>query len=219
MARKRNKLTPNQTAYKKELDRIKRAVRRAEKKGYTVDTSFIPETPKRVSKQAIQRLKNFKGGQVYEHATKLDKATGELVKGVDIRKKERSEAAKRGWETRRRKKRGLTSPKPVPDFPKFSDIIIQNYHDNIKDFQDPVKSILDRWEEKIINSEGREAFAEMLQKGAEQGVFIGYYLSSDQETAIRVISKLLDFLPNLGNLTKDTITDLLEYDEDWEFYE
>lgn len=51
-------MTRNQE-YKKELSRIKSAVRRAQKQGYTVPASIIPKTPRKVTAQTVTRAKSI----------------------------------------------------------------------------------------------------------------------------------------------------------------
>src|SRR5699024_11091194 len=112
---KKNKLTQNQQLFKKEQQRLKRAVSRAEKKGYIFDNDFIPEMPKRVTKKALKRIQDFKTPQIYYHAEKLDVNTGELIKGKTARKLEKQQASKKAQETRRRNKEDYTQQR-VPNY-------------------------------------------------------------------------------------------------------
>lgn len=58
MAKKKPKLTPNQLEYQKQLKLLKRRIKRWERKGFLYDYS-LPETPKKVTKKDIQKLKNI----------------------------------------------------------------------------------------------------------------------------------------------------------------
>ena len=58
MAKKKPKLTPNQLEYQKQLKLLKRRLKSWERKGYTFDV-YIPETPERIRKKDIQKLKNI----------------------------------------------------------------------------------------------------------------------------------------------------------------
>lgn len=58
MAKKKPKLTPNQLEYQKQLKLLKRRIKSWERKGYTFDV-YIPETPERIRKKDIQKLKNI----------------------------------------------------------------------------------------------------------------------------------------------------------------
>lgn len=79
MANKKVKKSANQIAYKKELSRIKRGIKQAEKRGYFVDSSLIPEMPKRVTKKALEKIKQIKPKDIYSQGEWLDISTGELV--------------------------------------------------------------------------------------------------------------------------------------------
>ena len=58
MAKKKPKLTPNQLEYQKQLKLLKKRIKSWERKGYLYDYS-LPETPKRINKKDIQKLKNI----------------------------------------------------------------------------------------------------------------------------------------------------------------
>lgn len=58
MAKKKPKLTPNQLEYQKQLKLLKRRIKSWERKGYEFDI-YIPETPERIRKRDIQKLKNI----------------------------------------------------------------------------------------------------------------------------------------------------------------
>lgn len=58
MAKKKPKLTPNQLEYQKQLKLLKRRIKAWERKGFLFEYS-PPETPKRVTKKGIQKLKNI----------------------------------------------------------------------------------------------------------------------------------------------------------------
>lgn len=58
MGKKKPKLTPNQLEYQKQLKLLKRRIKSWERKGYEFDI-HIPETPERIRKRDIQKLKNI----------------------------------------------------------------------------------------------------------------------------------------------------------------
>lgn len=58
MAKKKPKLTPNQLEYQKQLKLLKRRIKSWERKGYEFEI-YIPETPERIRKRDIQKLKNI----------------------------------------------------------------------------------------------------------------------------------------------------------------
>ena len=74
--------------YEKQVKRIKQFISRAEKRGYRFIEDVVPQTPKRVTKQAVQRLKEI---TLYNIENKLEeiikqaKAVGiTLEEGLEI---------------------------------------------------------------------------------------------------------------------------------------
>lgn len=90
--------------YNKERNRIKRFIRNAEKRGYVFDPNLIPPKPKTITAGSVRRLSKIKPAQLYNKAYAISAVTGQPIT-VEQRKKEiRQEAARKAWETRRRKK-------------------------------------------------------------------------------------------------------------------
>lgn len=74
------KLTANQIAYQKEISRLKRAIKRNEKQGYLLPQDFLPAQPKKVTKKAIERLKEIKPKDLRVASVKIDIETGVITK-------------------------------------------------------------------------------------------------------------------------------------------
>lgn len=103
--RKGRTLTPNQREYAKQVKRIKSAVKRAEKRGYIFSEDVIPQTPKRITKAAIERLQEITAAKLYAKAEYAVPSTGEIVSGTEGRKIERKKSANKGKITRQRNKK------------------------------------------------------------------------------------------------------------------
>ena len=116
---KKKKPTQLQLEYRKQVKRLKQAVRRAEKRGYIIPDNIIPEQPKRITRKSVERLKKITTEEIYKKSEKLDFETGELIPGEVARKQERNEAAKKAAKTRKNK-----TNKPVENtntyYPTFS---------------------------------------------------------------------------------------------------
>lgn len=123
--RSSRKLTANQREYAYQVKRIKQAISRAEKRGYRFTNDVLPQKPKRITQKEIQKLKNIKGDKLYEKATYLNQETDEVVTGIEGRKLERQESARKGAETRKRKKQ-----KQEQYYPNGGDIIADNVVDD-----------------------------------------------------------------------------------------
>lgn len=89
--------------YAKEVARIRRQQRRMEARGYVFQQPVVPAIrPERVTKRDVDRLKKLTTAALYEKALYADPATGEAVSGIAGRSLERSAAALRAADTRRR---------------------------------------------------------------------------------------------------------------------
>ena len=100
MAKRGKKLTPMQEAYKKEQNRIKNFIRRAEKRGYHFEEGLIPEMPKRVTQKALEDIKRINQYKLYKHSEHYYEESGLHTPGRERRKFERSMSAERANITR-----------------------------------------------------------------------------------------------------------------------
>lgn len=90
--------------YNKERKRIKRFIRYAEKRGYVFEPNLIPPKPKTITSGSIRRLSKIRPAQLYKKAYAISAVTGQPIT-VEQRKREiRAQAARKSWETKRRKK-------------------------------------------------------------------------------------------------------------------
>ena len=69
------------------------------------------------------------------------------------------------------------------------------------------------WIENLRNTYGDDAVATMLQKGAENGVVINYTMAYSHEKMLEYMSDMLDYLPEVGEITKAEILEAVEMDE------
>lgn len=93
-AKKRHKMTPNQAAFAKQQQRIRRFIKSAEKRGYSFPANAVPERPARVTKRDIARITAIKPETLYEKATFIYE--GSTFTGTEGRMIERSLAAQKG---------------------------------------------------------------------------------------------------------------------------
>ena len=90
------KLTPNQQAYAHQIKLLKKRIANAEKSGFRFFENVVPQTPDRIYKRDIERIKGLRGNRLYEKATALDEDTGEIVSGIEGAKLKKKESAKKG---------------------------------------------------------------------------------------------------------------------------
>ena len=103
MSKKSQKQIEIEKQYKKEVKRLNRFIKQAEKRGYRFSQNAIPRQVKKPTKVSIERLKKIKSTNLYAKATALSE-TGKVISGTEKRKEERRLAAKKAWQTIRRKK-------------------------------------------------------------------------------------------------------------------
>lgn len=112
-AKKRQKMSPNQAAFAKQQNRIRRFIKSAEKRGYSFPANAVPERPARVTKRDIARITAIKPETLYEQATYV--YDGSTFTGTEGRMIERSLAAQKGALHKREKDpRYYTQPGTPP---------------------------------------------------------------------------------------------------------
>lgn len=104
----KRKLTPNQVAAQKEIARIKRFIRRAEKRGFIFEPIDL-SLPARITKKKIEQLKAIKPNYLYNRSKYYDALKGKYIKGTERRTQERKKAAKKAANTRFLKKSNDTT--------------------------------------------------------------------------------------------------------------
>lgn len=90
--------------YNKQRNRIKRFIRYAEKRGYVFEPNLIPQKPKTITSGSIRRLSKIRPAQLYKKAYAISAVTGQPITVAQRKREIREEVARKGWETRRRKK-------------------------------------------------------------------------------------------------------------------
>lgn len=76
---KPRKPTPNAKAFEREVKRLTRIVKQAEKRGITFLTSPIPEKPERVTKKQLRLISAIKPPDIYAKGFVVDQQTGEFI--------------------------------------------------------------------------------------------------------------------------------------------
>lgn len=217
-----NKLTQLQLDYKKQVKRLKQAVRRAEKRGYIVPENVIPKQPKRITKKTVERLKKITTKEIYSKSEKLDFETGELIPGEVARKQERSESAKKAAKTRKEKRYNAEKGESeyyepqYETFPSGADIIIGNFKAEMTRFPEVAQPIVNQWLDRLLRDYSKEDVAEMLENAAAQGLGVDYSIAYREDLLLDRLSEMLDLLPGASTGNKIDIMEAMEYEEDWE---
>lgn len=242
MARSKvRKQSANQREYAKQVKRIKQFISRAEKRGYRFEADILPPTPKRVTKQAVQRLKQITPNVLYEKSTTIDYETGEIISGTLGRKLEKQESARKSAETRKRNKK-----KEQQYYPNGGDIIAYNVVDDfIARLQEPdptvfpyKKSLASKIEDlirsrreakttllsltnSVINEIGKQGLAWRLEKSVSDvndALDAMLYRASSSDEVRSACMHLATVIKG-SPLTFTEAMDIAEQDEYYESYE
>lgn len=211
---KKNKLTKNQIAFKKQVTRIKNFIRRATKRGYEFSDTVIPTMPKRVTKKSIEKIKNIKPKDLYSKASYLDKSTGEIVSGSTGRKIERNLSTQKAKETRKNNnnKRHSNNNK---NYITYETVIMKNFYEYIKSFtSNKIRDSLFGMIKTLEYEQGRTEVAKALQNMPLQFHEILARCGYDSDKAIMEFeTSFLEYFPNVSEQYKKDLMEKLEYNE------
>ena len=211
---KKNKLTKNQIAFKKQVTRIKNFIRRATKRGYEFSDNVIPSMPKRVTKKSIEKIKNIKPKDLYSKASYLDKSTGEIVSGSTGRKIERNLSTQKAKETRKNNnnKRHSNNNK---NYITYETVIMKNFYEYIKSFtSNKIRDSLFGMIKTLEYEQGRTEVAKALQNMPLQFHEILARCGYDSDKALMEFeTSFLEYFPNVSEQYKKDLMEKLEYNE------
>ena len=211
---KKNKLTKNQIAFKKQVTRIKNFIRRATKRGYEFSDNVIPTMPKRVTKKSIEKIKNIKPKDLYSKASYLDKSTGEMVSGSTGRKIERNLSSQKAKETRKNNnnKRHSNNNK---NYITYETVIMRNFYEYIKSFtSNKIRDSLYGMIRTLEVEQGRTEVAKALQNMPLQFHEILARCGYDSDKALMEFeTSFLEYFPNVSEQYKKDLMEKLEYNE------
>lgn len=211
---KKNKLTKNQIAFKKQVTRIKNFIRRATKRGYEFSDNVIPTMPKRVTKKSIEKIKNIKPKDLYSKASYLDKSTGEIVSGSIGRKIERNLSTQKAKETRKNNnnKRHSNNNK---NYITYETVIMKNFYEYIKSFtSNKIRDSLFGMIKTLEHEQGRTEVAKALQNMPLQFHEILARCGYDSDKALMEFeTSFLEYFPNVSEQYKKDLMEKLEYNE------
>ena len=211
---KKNKLTKNQIAFKKQVTRIKNFIRRATKRGYEFSDNVIPTMPKRVTKKSIEKIKNIKPKDLYSKASYLDKSTGEIVSGSTGRKIERNLSTQKAKETRKNNnnKRHSNNNK---NYITYETVIMKNFYEYIKSFtSNKIRDSLFGMIKTLEHEQGRTEVAKALQNMPLQFHEILARCGYDSDKALMEFeTSFLEYFPNVSEQYKKDLMEKLEYNE------
>lgn len=228
MAKRRGvkrKLTVNQAAEKKQIARINRAIKRIEKRGFELLQEVLPSRPSRVTKQYLEKLSKVTPEFIYKKSRYVDFETGEVLTGVEGRKLERSKAAKKGIERKKRKEQGWDDPGIdinigiddtfVDNNHEYSKMIIDNWKDSVSGFNERAVTFMYHWLNNAIERHGIDAVADALEKSANEGYGLTRQEAYDLNKVRSYMQHIMDMMEEYGDFSRDEFEEALEEDEYW----
>lgn len=219
--------TANQRAYSKQVKRIKQFIRRAEKRGYQFTEDVLPQQPKKITQASIRKLQNLTPEKLYQKAVYGGEASaGEIVKGTEGVKLERSLRAQKATQTRKyRLKEPTQEPTNTPGFipPEnisedtsfFDATVITGFKAHVRQFNERASNLLIGWLDRILATNDVHDVAIMLNDGAEAGNIVTYQIVYSVDKLYEYMSNMLDYLPEAGPLFKAEMMEAMELEEDF----
>lgn len=115
----------------------------------------------------------------------------------------------------------ITPPKPEKAYPAkvikdisfFAETVIANYRKYIAFFPRSANPILTVWLDRLIEENGIENVATMIQSGAQAGHILTYQIAYDEELLAGYMADMLDYLPDMTDWYK---AEIMEQFESWE---
>ena len=182
-----------QELYKKQIRRLRRAISREFRKtGVELDSSLIPEMPKRVTQKRLQEIKSIKPKDLRRQSKYVDYETGEIID---------YETAKNMWQNQQE----IATPYELD----FTQTVIDSFYDSISKYNTDFQSRIKAWISGLINQYGKDAVAQMLMDGAEAGVLVTNKIAYSDTACSEFMSEMMEYL-NMDARTKADILGEIE---------
>lgn len=232
---KKKKLTGNQQEFKKQVTRVKRLLSRLEKRGFMLEEDINFDMGSRVTKKKIARLAAITSKSLAESKkiVYVSRESGEISDALEEMKRQRSEAARKGNETRKRKKKIAASGSGSPgetrsgssgsiepggvyydeDGTFLDNVILTNFYNSIEsypysNFTEKMSALMHR----LVKEHGLHAMAMTLEEMAGEGIRIDYEVMYSEERNRAYLAALLDRL-DVNIITRHDLEDAYEYNE------
>lgn len=172
------KLTPMQSAYKKEMQRLQRAIRREYKKtGIELDKDLIPEMPKRVTQKQLQKIKSIKPKDLRKETKFVDYESGKPLTYEEALEKIK-----------------INQRVDTPNKIFFIKNTISGYFNSIEKWNNTFQSIMHNWIDKLIQQHGEEEVAIMLWTGISEGLIVTKEIVYEEDKRQAYMSDMMSYL-------------------------
>ena len=187
----------------------------------------VQETGELIPATKARKLERKRAAEKAKETRKY-KQSKDKKPSKDTGKKETAPKSKKDIKTKAKQK-PIDKPIYSPDddeveydtddayYPNFIDIVLSNFRAQLAQFPNAEgMPLLLSWFETLISDNGREAVAQMLQVGAEQGLLITWETVYKSVNTKTYMTEMMNYLPDQGNIYKDQIMGMMEQFEWWE---
>lgn len=230
MARKRKKTSTLEKKYNQQRKRIQRFISTHEKRGYFFD-NVLPDKPKKITQASVRCLEKITAQYLYQRGQYGGELSfGEIVsakRGLILEKQEHKRVREERKLLQQREikakqyhtnAKGFKVPTNVSsDKSLFDHSVIQGFRINLLNYNEHANLILNTWLDKVLSIYGVHDTAIMLERGAEAGYLVNRKIVYDSTQMNNYMSAMLDYLPDVGPLTKSEIMEAME-EEDFNEY-
>lgn len=202
----------------KEIRRLKRGVKAAEKRGFFLDNADVFNLPKRITRRKLEQLKAMKPADIYlnpKNVTAVDMFTGEILPPKVLRERQRSEAARRGAATRAASRpiRGsLETANTIELVKNRIETMERQLNKDLIDL-DPIKqqALSTINDNELENAEEYAAYLaqQSVQSEISESIYIIEFEPSDEDRIFMAAARLMELL-NMGSLSalaRDLLSD------------
>lgn len=216
--------TPTQKEYERIRKNLLRQKKKLEKEGFTFEKEPVPPKPKKITAASVRKIKAAKES-LSEKAT--IKYNGERLTARQYRNVKRWESAKKGAETRKRRRDQNKPPKPPipPEEPKdtFADVVINNYLADLEKWKRANKEKVRKnagrvedWIQNLLDNNDKEAVARMIEEGAQNGLILTFEILYNDDYTDMYMTEMIRFFPGMTGEERDKMReDIAEESDDF----
>ena len=186
--------------YMRERQRVQDIVAKLEKKGYYFNEDVLPQIPKTITKASIHKLERITLKHVYNKAN-LVLESGEYKRGKQTIRLE--------LETKKQIKKQYVMEKV-----RYYETIYDNFINGLRKVPSPVFKALTNIIEQFEHQVGKERVAIALEEMPESFHSVLAQHRYDSEASVSdFTTKLLAYVPDLGRLEMEQLSEVIEENE------
>ena len=197
-----------QTPIEKEYNRLRSNLLkqrwRLEKEGLYFEKNPIPKKPKKITEASIRNLQKAKDSLLDK--ARIKTASGEILTGRQYRNVKRWESAKKGAETRKKKKIRETGPVD------FATVVINNYLAELNKWEHANKEKVrqnagrvSNWILTLLEKNDKEIVARMIEQGAQEGLILDFWTLYNDDLIAEYMTEMVRKFPGMTGEERDAM--------------